>query len=449
MNRFTQVNKKSYLRVSRSEPLFGEIVASGAKNMVTKIMTTCLIATKGRLLIKNIPIINDVFITLKLFDQLGIRYKLHSDKSLEIWPTGFKSSTLSFEGEDGNRISLLLAAPILVQLGRAIIPKPRGCKIGTRKIDFHIAGLQQFGVKIKEDELNLYLELGKDGLVGTTINLPFPSVGATENMIMTAVCARGESRINNCAIEPEIIELIKFLQRSGVNIVIHEGRSIYIYGNRDLNLTEVTIIPDRVETMSYAAAAIATKGDIFVKGADHGSLLSPIGALLDIGAGVDIKDNGIRFYYKGNIKNCDIETEVYPGIQTDFQQPLAMLLSQTNGTSVIHEKIFENRFIYLQMLDKIVKNEKESNFSVSSECPPGSQCRFAGQGHAHTALINGPVKFGSGEVEIPDLRAGFAILIAGMLSDGIIVRNLDLLFRGYEDPVGKLNSLGANIEMFD
>ncbi|PIY97247.1 MAG: UDP-N-acetylglucosamine 1-carboxyvinyltransferase [Candidatus Kerfeldbacteria bacterium CG_4_10_14_0_8_um_filter_42_10] len=449
MNKFKQVGKKSFLRVARSRPLFGEIEVSGAKNMVTKIMTTCLIATKGRLLIKNVPIINDVFITLKLFDQLGIRYKLNSDKSLEIWPKGFKSSTLAFEGEDGNRIPLLLAAPLLAQLGRAVIPKPKGCKIGTRKIDFHISGLQQFGVRIKEDEQNLHLEISKKGLVGTTVNLPFPSVGATENMIMTAVCAQGASRINNCAIEPEIIELIKFLQRSGVNVVIHEGRSIYICGNRDISLTEVTIIPDRVETMSYAAAAIATKGDVFVKGADHDSLISPISALLDIGAGVDIKDNGIRFYYKGSIKRGNIETEVYPGFQTDFQQPLAIVLSQANGASRIHEKIFESRFIYLQMLNKMIKNRNKAGLTISKECPPESQCRFAGQEYAHTALINGPVKFGSGEIEIPDLRAGFAILIAGLLSDGMIIRNLDSLFRGYDNPVGKLNSLGANIEMFE
>ena len=436
---------QSYI-VAKKSSLFGSVEVAGAKNMVTKIMTTALIASKGRLIIRKAPFINEISITFDLFDQLGIKHKINPDKSLEIEANDFKTSEIMFNNSEGNRISLLLVAPILARFGKATISKPKGCAIGDRKIDFHTSGLKKFGVSIDEDEKFLYLKVGKKGLTGTQFKLPFPSVGATENLIITAVCASGESIIHNCAIEPEIIELIKFLQKGGVDIVIHGDRSIYIKGNLNLKLSEVTIIPDRIETFSYAVAALSTKGDVFIKGARQDLMISPLGVLIEMGAGVEIFDNGIRFFYKGDLHPVSVTTEVYPGFSTDFQQPLAILLSQINGESLIHETIFENRFQYLKSLQGLIKGKK-GGIEIGTECPTGDACRFAGLGYNHLAKIRGPISFTSGDVAIPDLRAGFAIINAGLLSDGIRITCLDTLFRGYENPVLKLQQLGANITL--
>lgn len=443
---FKEVNKESYILAKKGKPLFGEVEVAGAKNMVTKIMTACLLAKKGKLIIRNVPLIGEVFLTLQLFDQLGVKYKLNSDKTLEIEPSGFKSSEVKFKGEEGNRISLLLAAPVIAQFGEAVIARPKGCKIGERKIDFHIEGLKQFGAEIKETEDALYLKLKGGRLKGAHIRLPFPSVGATENLIITASCAEGESIIDNCAIEPEIIKLVEFLQKGGVQILIRGDRSIYIRGTDDLKLSDVTIIPDRIEIVSLACAALATKGDIFVRGARQDLVLTFLGVLQRLGVGIEIRENGIRFYYQDNMKPMKITTEVYPGLPTDFQQPLAILLSQIKGTSHLHETIFENRFEYLNRLNGVIKTGKK--FILSKDCPADDPCRFNRKGFAHYAEINGPVAYGNGQVSICDLRAGFALLSAGLLSDGLKIVNLPLLFRGYENPVGKLKALGADIELF-
>jgi len=443
-NQFIKVNQDSYLMARKSQPLFGSVNVSGAKNMVTKIMTACLIAKKGKLTIHNVPIINEIFITLSLFDQLGVKYRLNPDKSLEIEPRSFASSKISFANQEGNRISLLLAAPILAEFGEAKIAKPKGCQIGKRKINFHLNGLKKFGVKIKENKENLHLKVGRKGLKGARFKLPFPSVGATENMIMTAVCAHGESLIENCAIEPEIIELIKFLQKAGVSIAIYGERTIRIIGNKNIELSDITVIPDRVETFSWAAAALATKGDIFVRGAKQELMISALSVLQEMGAGIEIRDDGIRFYYQQKLKPVSVKTEVYPGFATDFQQPLAILASQIEGTSYIHETIFDHRFTYLELLQPLMA---KGNIKIKQACPRSQLCRFHGKNYPHLAEINGPIKFTSGEISICDLRAGFAILIAGLLSQGIKIKNVGLLFRGYEDPIGKLKPLGADVEL--
>ncbi len=445
INIFDKITDQSYALAKKGDPLFGAVSISGAKNMVTKIMTACLLAKKGKLIIRNVPFIGEVFITLRLFDQLGVNYKLNADKTLEIEPQSFRSSKVKFEGNDGNRISLLLAGPVLAQFGEATIAKPKGCKIGLRKIDFHIQGLEKFGTEIKETNEFLFMKLGPQGLKGTQFRLPFPSVGATENLLITAVSAKGESIIDNCAVEPEIIELVKFLQGAGVEITLNGDRSIRVQGAENINLSEFTVIPDRVETVSLAAAALATKGDVFLKDAKQDLIVTFLGLLEKMGAGIEIKENGIRIFYKQSLKPISIATEVYPGLVTDFQQPLAILLSQVQGISHIHETIFEKRFDYLELLNPLIKNNKK--FAISDQCPKGQECRFSGQGHLHFAEINGPIELGAGQIAICDLRAGFALLTAGLLSDGLKINNLKLLFRGYEDPIGKLKSLGADIEL--
>lgn len=447
MNNYWQkITKDSYIFGRKGNPLKGTVRISGAKNMVTKIMTASLIAPDGALTIKNVPLIGEVFMTLGFFDQIGVKYNFLQEKRiLEIETKEFGSSRVEFKGEEGNRISLLLAGPIISRFGQATIVKPKGCKIGLRKIDFHLEGLEKLGVEIKETEDFLYLKVGKNGLRGAEIQLPFPSVGATENMIITASCAEGETTIKNCALEPEIIELIKFLQESGVEISFSKDRSIHLRGTKKIKLSEATIIPDRVETMSLAAAGLSTQGDVFLEGTKTDLILRPLEILEKMGAGIESNEKGIRFFYKKPLKPISIKTEVYPDFPTDFQQPLAIILSQVNGVSSLHETIFENRFEYLRLLNPLLKGEKK--FKILNDCPNEEKCRFFGKNYPHLAVINGPMEFGKGEISIPDLRAGFAILNAACLSQGIKISNLNLLFRGYEEPVGKLKALGAEIEL--
>lgn len=443
---FQKINDDSYILAGGAKPLFGTVRVGGAKNMVTKIMTASLLAQSGEVTLKNVPLINEVFMTLDLFDQLGTEYDLRSDKTLHIRPQGFESSQIKF-GEKGNRISLLLIAPILSQFGKAVVSKPTGCKIGRRKINFHIEGLKRFGAKIKEKEEGLLIE-APEGLVGMNYKLPFPSVGATENLILNAIYAQGKTVIENCAIEPEIMGLIMFLQKAGVSIGIHKDRTIHVVGSSDgfkIPDLEVNIIPDRVEVASWATMALATKGDIFIKGAEQEHLIALLGILREMGAGVEIEKEGIRFFYKGRLRPVSVTTAVYPGFPTDFQQPLGILLSQIDGVSTIHETIFEDRFAYLRFLKPLIKNDKK--IEISKNCPVEDKCRFWGKDHKHFAEIEGPIKFGKGEVKAPDLRASFALLSAACLSEGIKIKKIGVLFRGYEHPLKKLRSLGVEAEL--
>lgn len=444
---FDNIKESSYIFAEKSSPLFGTIEVGGAKNMVTKIMTASLLAKGGSVVLENVPLINEVFITLDLFDQLGTKYELRSDKTLFIKPQSFNSSKIKF-GERGNRISLLLIAPILARFGEAVAAKPKGCKIGRRKIDFHIEGLKRFGASITDKRDKLLVKAPKGGLKGMSYELPFPSVGATENLMMNAIYAKGKTIIENCAIEPEIIELMKFLQKAGISISIQKDRTMHVVGTPDgfeIPNLEVEIIPDRVEAASWATAALATKGDVFIKGARQEHLISLLGILREMGAGIDIKKDGIRFFYKGDLKPVRITTGVYPSLPTDFQQPLGILLSQINGISSIHETIFEDRFAYLRLLRPLVKNNKD--IEIGKECPPKEKCRFAGKGYRHLAKIEGPARFGKGKVKAPDLRATFALLSAACLSDGIKIKDISGLFRGYEHPIRKFKALGANVEL--
>jgi UDP-N-acetylglucosamine 1-carboxyvinyltransferase len=434
----------SYLFIKKSGHLFGEISVGGAKNMVTKVMAAFLASDGGECLIKNIPFISEVSGILSSFEQLGVKYSFFPDRTLKVSFKNLKDFNVGETNAIGNRISVLMAGPLLKHFGKAIIKTPGGCKIGKRKIDFHLAGLQNFGVEIKEEDKFLKMKVKKGGLKGIKFKLPFPSVGATENMIITAACADGETVLSNCAVEPEIMGLIKILQRAGVSIIVNSDREITINSADSLHFKDVTIIPDRVETLSWASAALATKGDVFVKNACQDHIVTPLGILEKMGAGIEINHDGIRFYYKGDLKPVNVRTEIYPGFATDFGQPFVILLSQISGKSIMHETIFENRLGYLEMLNNIVVKNK---FILKNDCPKNEPCRFKGQGHRHLAEINGPVEFGEGEVEIQDLRAGFALIIAGLLSRGLKIKSLDMLFRGYENPISKLKSLGADVEL--
>lgn len=441
---FELLTESSYLKAKNSGPLYGSVSVAGAKNMVTKIITTSLSGEVGMVKIRNVPFIGELAITLALCKRLGVDFKVNPDKTLDLRVDGFDNPDVKFDSYLGNRISLLFAGPVLNKLGRANISKPQGCEIGGRKIDFHIAGLKAFGVKVVEHENYLGLSLKGKKLIPADIALPFPSVGATENLIIIASMAKGVSVIRNCAVEPEILEMVKILQRSGISIKLDADRNFVINGGPHKIIDTIDIIPDRVETLSWAIAALSTKGDIFVEGAVQDHLLTALGVLIDMGAGVEVRPNGIRFYCKRELKPVRVTTRVYPGFATDFQQPLCVLLSQTRGSSRVHETIFESRFKYLERIKNI---STSGNIKIQIECPKDDKCRFEGKGYPHLAKIKGPVELGKGDLLIDDLRAGFAMVNTGILSGGAKIYGLKLLYRGYEDPVGKLKSVGAAVEL--
>ena len=442
---YESIRPESFIRAEYSGPLKGEVEVSGAKNMVTKVIAACLSAEKGQTKISNIPFVGDLAITLALCRRLGVNYRLNANKTLELEVGGFSNPNILSDPYHGNRIAILFAGPVLAKLGEAIVSVPEGCKIGERKIDFHLAGLESFGVEIQEHGDYYFMRLKGPYLQATHFDLPFPSVGATENLLITASCAEGITTLTNCALEPEIVELIKILQLSGVEIRMSSPRKIIVKGGKHDIVSQIDIIPDRVEAASLATATLATKGDVFIYGARHEHLISFLGVLQEMGAGVEIHKEGIRFFYKGLLKPADVTTEAYPGFPTDLQQVMAILMSQADGISSIHETIFENRFRYMNELNNIINNGKP--MIVRDSCPLDSGCRFREGGFRHFAQISGPVSFGAGEIEITDMRAGFAAVSAAIISKGITVRGLKSLYRGYEDPVGKLKHLGANIEL--
>lgn len=442
---YEAINSESYIRAEYSGPLRGEVTASGTKNMVSKVIAASLSAEKGTIRIRNVPFVGDLAITLALCRRLGVGYQIYPDKTLELSVGEFSNPNILHDPYHGNRVAILFAGSVLAKLGEAKISKPEGCQIGERKIDFHLAGLKAFGVSITEQEDSYSLRLTGPRLRAANFDLPFPSVGATENLIITASCAEGVSTFTNCALEPEIIELIKILQRSGIRIGVASPRTVVIEGGKHGITPLIDIIPDRVEIASLAMAAISSRGDVFVRGARHEPLITFLGVLQKMGAGIEIQDNGIRFFWKGPLRPADITTEVYPGFPTDFQQPMAILMSQADGRSSIHETIFENRFQYLAGLNQIMKQGEP--MAVGEICRVDQPCRFRGGGYQHLAQIEGPIVFGSGEIEITDMRAGFADVNAAVLSSGVTVRGLKSLYRGYEDPVGKLKSLGAKIDL--
>ena len=291
-----------------------------------------------------------------------------------------------------------------------------------------------------------YFAQAHQGLRGGVIHLSYPSVGATENAILAAIRAEGNTTIKNAAIEPEIIQLILFLQKLGAIISFDVDRTIHIQGTKQFYPVEHTIMTDRIEAASYAIAAISTKGRIFIEGAEHTHMITFLNRIRELGGGFNVKSNGIEFFYKGPLNGgMHLETDVHPGFMTDWQQPFAVLLTQTEGSSVIHETVYENRFGYIDMLRKM-----GAHIELFRQCLGSKSCRFGTRNYLHSAVIKGCTPLQGSDILIPDLRAGFAYVLAALLAKGkSTIRGVDMIERGYDSLIEKLTSLGANIKLVD
>ncbi len=431
------------LQIHGGKPLKGRVKISGAKNETTKIMVASALFNCP-ITLDNVPNIGDVEITAELMRGLGATVHHHTEKSrLTVDARLLKNSEAIYQSTKHNRISVLLAGPLLHRFGKAKVQKPGGCKIGQRPLDMHLLYLKKMGVTIEETDEEIRLS-GK--MHGAVVEFPYKSVGATEGALLASVYADGETIIKNPANEPEIIEQIKILQLGGALIEYDIAGSIHITGvSKPLILNHpVAMIGDRVEAISYAAAALATKGDVVLEGVKQESIITALTILRKIGANIEIDGDNIRVHNGGDLLPCDVETDPHPAFATDFQQPMVVLLSQATGVSHMHETVFDNRFAYLDSL-----NELGGNFKVSTRCNPFISCRFADL-HNHTAKIVGPTKFTGGTTSFTDLRAAFGLVMAGLLSKNTTtLKEVHHLLRGYDRPVDKLHGLGADLKLLN
>lgn len=434
------------LKVKGKGPLDGKIKIAGAKNAMTKLLVASLVSDK-KCIFTNVPNIGDVEITVNLCKEIGSEVSWDKENGvIEIITKELKTSYIPQRFSGANRIPILMIGALL---GRTsddiIIPTVGGDEIGKRSVDFHVEALKKLGATVEYRMMKkegAYLAHAYNGLQGNLITLPFSSVGATENTILAGVRAKGITIIKNAAIEPEIIDLLLFLQKLGATISVDCDRTIRIVGTNEFKEVEHRVIFDRIEAASYAMAAIATKGKVFIEGIEQIHMLSFLNKIREIGASFDIKNNGIEFAYTQPLKGgVHIETDVHPGFMTDWQQPFCVLLTQASGLSVIHETVYENRFGYTKVL-----KEMGADIQIFKECLGCKPCRYATQNHDHSIVIRGNAPLQGKEIAVPDLRAGFAYVMAALLASGeSIITGVKFLDRGYGDLVGKLQTLGADV----
>lgn len=435
------------LVVNGGAPLKGEVKVRGAKNLVSKAMVATVLGESPSRMF-DVPRIRDVDVMRGLLELHGVKVTNGASEEELV----FDPSNVERAGVDeinvhagSSRIPILLCGPLLHRLGHAFIPELGGCNIGGRPIDFHLEALRQFGAIVDKASEGVHLS-APEGLHGIKYALDYPSVGATEQVLLTAVRAQGVTELSNAAVEPEIIDLICILQKMGSIITVHTNRVIEIEGVPRLRGFTHRPIPDRIEAASWASAALATKGDIFVRGARQADMMTYLNVFRGLGGEFEVDDSptdgGIRFWHPGgDLKPMALETEVHPGFMTDWQQPIVVALSQANGLSVVHETVYENRFGYTDAL-----NRMGANIQVFQECLGGTPCRFGRMGFRHSAVIAGPAKLHAHDLVIPDLRAGFSHLIAALSAEGVSrVHGVDLINRGYQNFEAKLTALGANI----
>jgi UDP-N-acetylglucosamine 1-carboxyvinyltransferase len=435
------------LVVNGGGPLKGEVRVRGAKNLVSKAMVATVLG-ESRSRMFDVPRIRDVEIVRGLLELHGVKVTEGQEEGeLVLDPSNVDRAGIDEINvhAGSSRIPILLCGPLLHRLGHAFIPELGGCNIGGRPIDMHLEALRRFGAIVDKAPEGLHLS-APDGLHGVKYRLEYPSVGATEQVLLAAVRAKGVTELANAAVEPEIIDLICVLQKMGAIIKVHTNRVIEIEGVPRLGGFTHRPIPDRIEAASWASAALATKGDITVRGAKQAEMMTYLNIFRSLGGEFEVDDSpvhgGIRFWHPGgDLHAVALETDVHPGFMTDWQQPIVVALSQANGLSVVHETVYENRFGYTQAL-----NQMGANIQVYQDCLGGTPCRFGRMGFRHSAVIAGPAKLHAHDLVIPDLRAGFSHLIAALAAEGRSrVHGVDLINRGYENFEGKLTALGADI----
>lgn len=408
--------------ITGNTPLNGTIRVSGAKNAVLPILAASLLTTTQTKLL-DVPNLADVGVICSVLQELGAKVAKDNDQLIISVPylTGTEAP---YEYVRKMRASFLVMGPLLARAGQARISLPGGCAIGTRPIDLHLKGFAALGADIRYG--SGYIEASAAELNGAKIYLDFPSVGATENIMMAAVLAKGQTTIENAAEEPEIVDLANYLNSMGAQIKGAGTKVIRIDGVNELTGATHCIIPDRIEAGTYLVAAAITKGDVLVENIICDHLKPVVAKLLEAGVEIYEEENGIRVKNSHRAKGVDIKTLPYPGFPTDMQAQFMAFLTVAEGTSIITETVFENRFMHVNELKRM-----------------GAKIKIEGR----TAIVQGVKTLTGAEVKATDLRAGAAMILAALAAQGETeISNIYHIDRGYENLIEKLKGIGANIK---
>ena len=411
--------------VNHSGPLRGEVGVSGAKNAVLPLMAAAILA-EDKCIIRDVPDLRDVEVMKEILASLGSEIKEIEESVLEIRTEKIISNEADFDLVSKMRASFLVMGPLLARIGRAKVHSPGGCTIGARPIDLHLKGFEALGAEIIVKDNYVEAVAGKDGLRGASIYLDFPSVGATENIMTAAVLAKGTTYIENAAEEPEIVDLANFLNKMGARVKGAGTDTIKIEGVSSLGGVEHTVIPDRIETGTFMLASAITHGQVLIRNVvpDH---VKPITAKLrECGVVVEMSDEGMYVVAdQSELIATDIKTLPYPGFPTDIQSPFMAFLTTVKGASTVIETVFENRFMHVAELNRMGANIKTEG---------------------NRAMIQGGKQLEGAQVIATDLRAGAALVLAGLVAQGTTeISEIYHIERGYEKFTEKFNSLGANI----
>jgi UDP-N-acetylglucosamine 1-carboxyvinyltransferase len=415
---------KTYV-VRGPAPLSGEVEISGAKNSALKIMAASLMIP-GQVTLRRVPNITDVWLMAEVLERLGAKVLFDGDR-LTIDASGELAEETPYELVTKMRASIQVLGPLLARRGVARVAMPGGDAIGSRPVDLHLQGLEKMGAKFTVE--HGYIEGRADRLTGSRILLEFPSVGATETVLMGALTAEGTTIIDNAAREPEIQDLASFLNAAGGRIRGAGTPTVVIDGVRELAPVSHEIIPDRIEAGTFAIGAAATRGDVLLTNLRTEHLDLVLQKLTDAGAEVDRKSDSIRVAMSRRPEALNLVTLPYPGFPTDLQPSIMVLLAQAAGASILTENVFEARFLFVDELNRM-----------------GSQIRVEG----HHAVIRGVERLSGAPVQAPDIRAGAALVLGGLCAEGRTeVHDRGHIQRGYEDFVLKLTRLGADIHLQD
>ena len=409
--------------IKGGNPLVGEVEIGGAKNAALAILAASVM-TDETVTIENLPDVRDINVLLQAMEEIGVKIDRKDRHTVVINASGIQTLLVENEYIKKIRASYYLLGALLGKYKKAEVALPGGCNIGSRPIDQHIKGFRALGANVRIAHGRVIAEANK--LSGRHIYMDVVTVGATINIMMAAALAEGRTIIENAAKEPHVVDLANFLNSMGANIKGAGTDVIRIRGVEKLHKTEYSVIPDQIEAGTFMFAAAATRGDVTVRNVIPKHLESITAKLIELGCEVEESDDEVRVVSSGPLSHTHVKTLAYPGFPTDMQPQITVVLGLSEGTSIVTESIFENRFKYVDELAKMGANIKVEG---------------------NTAIIDGVLKYTGARISAPDLRAGAALVIAGLAAEGItVVDDIYYIERGYEDFDEKLRGLGAQIE---
>jgi len=423
--------------IEPSGPLRGEVTVRGSKNAVTKHMVAALLGD-GPSTISNVPEVGDVDITEAILTAVGATVVREGD-SITVVPAEQVSPIVPLSFSGLNRIPVLLLGPLLHLAGEAFVPRVGGDQLGGRPVDFHVDLLRALGAEVEVSSDGISARCKR--LTGAIVELPYPSVGATESALLSGALADGKTVIRNAATEPEVMELALFLQRMGARIELRPDRRIVVEGVPRLHGARTRLSGDRNEAFSYLVAGLLTGGEVRVVGCQQDRLVTAITTLVRMGAEVTVDEVAMSASAPEGLRAAAVQTDVHPGFMTDWQTPIMVLFTQAEGMSVLHETVYEDRFVYVPALQKM-----GGEIELFATCLGGPACRFHDTSYVHSAVVRGRSRLRGAEVEIPDVRAGFSSVIAAAAAEGpSVLSGVHHLERGYHRPAEQLRSLGLSL----